>query len=159
MRILHTMVRVGDLERSIRFYTDVMKMKLLRKREFPEGKFTLAFVGYGDEADSAVLELTYNWGVEKYEIGSGYGHIAVAVEDENARTDNGRAGVALLDRVFPSDFWTSGRPAVEQLFVDRRAVAIRAEDLRPIACVQGSGAEERNDCGLSRGTGAESIGE
>ena len=81
MRILHTMVRVGDLERSIRFYTDVMKMKLLRKREFPEGKFTLAFVGYGDEADSAVLELTYNWGVEKYEIGSGYGHIAVAVED------------------------------------------------------------------------------
>ena len=81
MRILHTMIRVGDLDRSLKFYTEVLNMKLLRKREFPEGKFTLAFVGYSDEADSAVIELTYNWGVEKYDLGSGYGHIAIAVED------------------------------------------------------------------------------
>lgn len=81
MRILHTMLRVGDLDRSLRFYTEVLKMKLLRKREFPEGKFTLAFVGYGDEASSAVIELTHNWGVEKYDVGSGYGHIAIAVPD------------------------------------------------------------------------------
>ena len=81
MKILHTMIRVGDLDRSLRFYTEVLKMKLLRKREFPQGKFTLAFVGYGDEADSAVIELTYNWGVEKYDLGNGYGHIAIAVED------------------------------------------------------------------------------
>ncbi len=81
MRILHTMLRVGDLERSLKFYTEVLKMKLLRKRDFPEGKFTLAFVGYGDEASSAVIELTYNWGIQKYEPGTGYGHIAIAVED------------------------------------------------------------------------------
>jgi lactoylglutathione lyase len=81
VKILHTMIRVGDLDRSLKFYTEVLKMKLLRKREFPQGKFTLAFVGYGDEADSAVIELTYNWGVDKYDLGSGYGHIAIAVED------------------------------------------------------------------------------
>jgi len=81
MRMLHTMLRVGDLERSLRFYTDVLGMRLLRRNDYPEGKFTLAFVGYGDEADSTVLELTHNWGVDKYELGSGYGHIALAVED------------------------------------------------------------------------------
>ena len=81
MRILHTMLRVGDLERSIRFYTEVLGMRLLRKADFPEGKFTLAFVGYGDEAAGAVIELTYNWGVDKYEIGTGYGHVAIAVPD------------------------------------------------------------------------------
>ena len=81
MKILHTMLRVCDLDRSLKFYTEVLKMKLLRKREFPEGKFTLAFVGYGDEASSTVIELTYNWGVDKYDLGSGYGHIAIAVED------------------------------------------------------------------------------
>ena len=81
MKILHTMLRVGDLDRSLKFYTEVLKMKLLRKREFPEGKFTLAFVGYSDEANAAVIELTYNWGVEKYDLGSGYGHIAIAVEN------------------------------------------------------------------------------
>jgi len=75
------MIRVGDLERSLAFYTDVLGMKLIRKREFPEGKFTLAFVGYGDESNSAVIELTYNWGVTKYELGNGYGHIAIAVAD------------------------------------------------------------------------------
>lgn len=81
MRILHTMLRVGDLERSIRFYTEVLGMKLLRRKDYPEGKFTLAFLGYGEESEQAALELTYNWGVERYELGSGYGHIALEVDD------------------------------------------------------------------------------
>lgn len=81
MRILHTMLRVGDLERSLAFYTEVLGMKLLRRHDYPEGKFTLAFVGYGDERSSAVIELTYNWGVEKYDLGAGFGHIAIEVED------------------------------------------------------------------------------
>ena len=81
MRILHTMLRVGDLDRSIDFYTNVLGMKLLRRKDYPEGKFTLAFVGYQDEADGAVLELTHNWGVERYEIGTGYGHVALEVDD------------------------------------------------------------------------------
>lgn len=81
MRILHTMIRVGDLDRSIRFYTDVLGMKLLRRKDYPDGKFTLAFIGYGDEADNTVIELTYNWGVEDYELGSGFGHFALEVDD------------------------------------------------------------------------------
>ncbi len=81
MRILHTMLRVGDLERSLRFYTEVLGMRLLRRKDYPEGKFTLAFVGYGDEAETAVIELTHNWGVDKYELGNAFGHIAVSVDD------------------------------------------------------------------------------
>jgi lactoylglutathione lyase len=81
MRILHTMIRVGNLDRSIRFYTDVLGMKLLRQNEYPDGKFTLAFVGYGAENDHTVLELTYNWGVESYDLGNAFGHIAIEVED------------------------------------------------------------------------------
>ena len=81
MRILHTMIRVGDLDRSIRFYTEVLGMQLLRRHDYPDGKFTLAFVGYGSETDQAVVELTYNWGVDQYEIGTGFGHIAVEVAD------------------------------------------------------------------------------
>lgn len=84
MRILHTMLRVGDLERSIRFYTEVMGMRVLRRTDRPEQKYTLAFVGYGDEADHAVLELTYNYGVDRYDLGEAYGHIAVEVEDAAA---------------------------------------------------------------------------
>ncbi len=81
MRILHTMLRVGDLEKSLEFYTNMLGMKILRKEEFPEGEFTLAFVGYDDESSSSVIELTYNWGVDSYEEGSGFGHIAIAVND------------------------------------------------------------------------------
>lgn len=81
MRILHTMLRVGDLERSIQFYTEVLGMKLIRRKDYPKGEFTLAFVGYGEEKDEAVLELTYNWGTDKYELGDAFGHIALEVDD------------------------------------------------------------------------------
>jgi lactoylglutathione lyase len=84
MRILHTMLRVGDLQRSVDFYTGVMGMQLLRTTDRPEQKYTLAFVGYGDESKSAVLELTYNYGVDRYDIGSGFGHIAIEVDDAAA---------------------------------------------------------------------------
>jgi lactoylglutathione lyase len=84
MRILHTMLRVADLEKSLAFYTEVLGMKLLRRNDYPEGKFTLAFVGYGDESDGAVIELTHNWGVESYELGNAYGHIAIEVPDAYA---------------------------------------------------------------------------
>ena len=81
MRVLHTMIRVGDLDRSIKFYTDVLGMKLLRKKDYPDGKFTLAFVGYGPETEQAVVELTYNWGTDKYDLGNAFGHIALEVDD------------------------------------------------------------------------------
>ena len=81
MRILHTMLRVGDLEKSIAFYTDVLGMKVLRRKDYPEGKFTLAFVGYQDEVQGEVLELTHNWDIKKYDLGTGYGHIAIEVEN------------------------------------------------------------------------------
>ncbi len=81
MRLLHTMLRCGNLERSIQFYTEVLGMNLLRQQAYPDGEFTLAFLGYGDEAENTVLELTYNWGVESYEIGSGFGHLAIEVDD------------------------------------------------------------------------------
>jgi len=87
MRMLHTMIRVGDLDRSISFYTEVLGMKLLRRKDYPSGKFTLAFVGYGDEADHTVLELTHNWDTGSYDLGKGYGHIALAVEDAAAACD------------------------------------------------------------------------
>ena len=81
MRILHTMLRTGDIDRSIRFYTEVLDMRLLRRKDYPDGEFTLAFLGYGDESDNTVIELTYNWGVDNYDIGTGYGHIAIEVDD------------------------------------------------------------------------------
>ncbi len=81
MRLLHTMLRVGNLQRSIDFYTHVLGMRLLRQKEYPDGKFTLAFVGYGDERDNTVLELTYNWDTERYDLGKGFGHIAIEVDD------------------------------------------------------------------------------
>ena len=81
MRMLHTMLRVGELDRSLKFYTEVLGMKVLRRNDYPDGKFTLAFVGYGDESETAVIELTHNWGVERYDLGNAYGHIAVEVDD------------------------------------------------------------------------------
>ncbi len=81
MRMLHTMLRVGDLDKSIAFYCDILGMKLLRRKDYPGGEFTLAFVGYGEEKENTVIELTYNWGVSEYDLGKGYGHIALGVDD------------------------------------------------------------------------------
>ena len=81
MRILHTMIRVIDLDESIKFYTDILGMKLLRKKDYPDGKFTLAFVGYNNESEDAVIELTHNWDTDKYELGNAFGHIAIEVDD------------------------------------------------------------------------------
>ena len=81
MRMLHTMLRVGNLDKSKEFYCDVLGMKLIRQKDYPSGKFTLAFVGYGEEKDNSVIELTYNWGVESYNLGNAYGHIALGVDD------------------------------------------------------------------------------
>lgn len=81
MKFLHTMLRVNDMDESIRFYTDVLGMKLFSRKDYPGGEFTLAFVGYGDEADDGAIELTYNWGVSSYELGTAFGHVALGVED------------------------------------------------------------------------------
>jgi lactoylglutathione lyase len=91
MRLLHTMLRVGNLDKSIAFYTQVLGMKLLRKEDFPAGKFTLAFIGYGEEATHTVIELTYNYGVESYDLGKGYGHIAIGCDDVYATCEKIRA--------------------------------------------------------------------
>jgi len=91
MRILHTMIRVGDLERSIRFYADVMGMRLLRRQDYPDGQFTLAYMGYGEESQTAVLELTYNWGTDHYDLGNGFGHIAIGVADVYAACERVKA--------------------------------------------------------------------
>ena len=96
MRLLHTMLRVKDLDASLRFWTDHFGMKLLRRRDFPEGKFTLAFVGYGDESDHTVLELTHNWGKSDYQLGDQFGHVAIGVDDIYATCERLRsAGVTI----------------------------------------------------------------
>jgi lactoylglutathione lyase len=87
MRILHTMLRVGNLDRSIAFYTEVLGMRLLRRKDYPDGRFTLAFVSYQDESEGAAIELTHNWDTEQYDLGTGYGHVALAVEDVYAACD------------------------------------------------------------------------
>ena len=99
MRILHTMLRVGDLDRSIGFYTEVLGMKLLRQKDYPDGRFTLAFIGYGDESANTVIELTYNWDTDSYELGTGYGHIALEVDDVYKATEeiSKRGGKVLRD--------------------------------------------------------------
>ncbi len=98
MRILHTMIRVGDLQRSIHFYTELMGMKLLRTSDRPEQKYSLAFVGYGDETSDSVLELTYNYGVDRYDLGAGFGHIAIAVDNAAAACERIRAAGGTITR-------------------------------------------------------------
>ncbi len=98
MRLLHTMLRVGNLEESKKFYCDILGMKLLRQKDYPGGEFTLAFVGYGDEADHSVIELTYNWGTDHYDIGDGYGHIALGVDDIYGTCDQIKAAGGKVTR-------------------------------------------------------------
>lgn len=98
MRLLHTMIRVGNLNRSIAFYTEVLGMKLLRQQDYPDGKFTLAFVGYDNESEQACIELTHNWDTESYDLGNGYGHIALEVEDVYKACDEIRARGGVVTR-------------------------------------------------------------
>ncbi len=98
MRILHTMLRVGDLDRSIAFYRDVLGMELFSRKDYPEGKFTLAFLGYGRNPEQAEIELTHNWGVASYELGTAYGHVAVGVGDIHAVCDRIRAAGGVITR-------------------------------------------------------------
>ncbi|ABS26566.1 lactoylglutathione lyase [Anaeromyxobacter sp. Fw109-5] len=98
MRILHTMIRVGDLERSIAFYTEVLGMKLLRRQDYPDGRFTLAFVGFGPESEHAALELTHNWDTPAYDLGNGFGHVAVEVADARAACDEIRRRGGVVTR-------------------------------------------------------------
>lgn len=108
MRFLHTMLRVGDLPASIKFYTEILGMKLLRQKDYPSGEFTLAFLGYGDESDHTVLELTYNWGVTEYDLGTGYGHIALEVDDVYKATDRIKAqGGKILREAGPMNAGTT----------------------------------------------------
>ncbi len=97
-RYLHTMLRVGDLDRSVKFYSDLFGMKEIRRSEVPDGKYTLSFLGYGDEASNTVLELTYNWGVEKYEIGSAFGHLAIGMPDVYGACEKMRKAGAKITR-------------------------------------------------------------
>ena len=98
MRMLHTMLRVGNLEKSIAFYTEVLGMKLLRQSENTEYKYTLAFVGYGDESEHTVLELTYNWDTDSYDLGNAYGHIALEVDNVYEACDKIRAKGGVISR-------------------------------------------------------------
>jgi lactoylglutathione lyase len=98
MRILHTMIRVGNLEKSIDFYTKALGMKVLRQRDYPDGKFTLAFLGYGPEDSHTAIELTYNYGVSSYEIGTGFGHVAIGVSDIHAACEAIRQGGGKITR-------------------------------------------------------------
>lgn len=108
MRILHTMLRVGDLDRSIDFYTRVLGMQLIRRKDYPDGDFTIVFVGYGSDEDNAVLELTYNWGQDSYEMGTAYGHVAIEVDDVYAATEKARAGgVRVLREAGPMNAGTT----------------------------------------------------
>ena len=98
MKMLHTMIRVGNLDRSLAFYTELLGMRLLRKKDYPDGRFTLAFVGYGDESDHTVVELTHNWDTERYEIGTGFGHLALGVDDIYGTCEALRAKGATITR-------------------------------------------------------------
>lgn len=113
-RVLHAMLRVGDLERSISFYTDMLGMRLFRKENYPSGRFTLAFVGYGNESDGAVIELTHNWGRDTYELGTAYGHVALAVTDLKSTCATLEAvGVKVVRAPGPMTFSSPDRNAAE----------------------------------------------
>lgn len=108
MRLLHTMLRVGNLQKSIDFYTNILDMQLLRQKDYPDGKFTLAFLGYGGESRNSVLELTYNWDVTRYDLGTGFGHIAIAVDDVYAATEKARQqGATILRDAGPMNAGTT----------------------------------------------------
>jgi lactoylglutathione lyase len=128
MRFLHTMLRVGNLQRSIDFYTGVLGMRVLRQRDVPDGKYTLAFVGYGEESEQTVLELTYNYGVEKYDQGSAFGHLALEVPDAAAACAKVKAGGGKVTReAGPVQFGTTVIAFVEDPdgykieFIERKA--------------------------------------
>jgi lactoylglutathione lyase len=107
-RYLHTMLRVGDLDRSVKFYTELFGMKELKRNEVPGGKYTLAFLGYGDEATTTVLELTYNWGVDKYEIGDAFGHLAIGMPDVYGACEQlKKAGAKITREAGPVKFGTT----------------------------------------------------
>ena len=108
MRLLHTMIRVGNLEKSIQFYTEVLGMKLLRQKDYPDGKFSLAFVGYGGEENNSVIELTYNWDTDHYDLGQGFGHLAIEVDDVYQATDKIRnAGGKIIREAGPMNAGTT----------------------------------------------------
>lgn len=107
MRILHTMLRVGNLDRALAFYTEVLGMRQLRRADYPDGRFTLAFVGYGDESANAVLELTHNWDTTSYEIGSGYGHVAIEVDDAYKACEIKRRGGVVVREAGPMKHGTT----------------------------------------------------
>ncbi len=108
MRILHTMLRVGDQDKSINFYTEILGMKVLRQKEYPGGEFTNTFIGYGNETENAAIELTYNWGTDKYDLGNGYGHIAIEVDDVYEATDKIRqAGGKIIRDAGPMNAGTT----------------------------------------------------
>ena len=108
MRLLHTMLRVGDLDTSIDFYTGVLGMQLLRLKDYPDGRFTLAFVGYGEESDNTVIELTYNWDTDHYDTGTGYGHIAIEVDDVYKAVEELRSrGVKVIREAGPMNAGTT----------------------------------------------------
>ena len=108
MRMLHTMLRVGDLERSVKFYTEVLGMKVLRREDYPDGKFTLAFVGYGGEKDHTVLELTHNWDTKSYDLGNAFGHVAIEVDDAyKACEDVKKAGGKVVREAGPMKHGTT----------------------------------------------------
>jgi len=128
MRFLHTMLRVGNLDRSIDFYTKVLGMRVLRKRDVPDGKYTLAFVGYGEETDHTVLELTYNYGIEKYDLGAAFGHLALEVPDAAKACEAVRAaGGKVAREAGPVKFGTTVIAFVEDPdgykieFIERKA--------------------------------------
>ncbi|MCW9046460.1 MAG: lactoylglutathione lyase [Gammaproteobacteria bacterium] len=108
MRILHTMLRVGNLEKSVKFYTEIFNMQLLRQKDYPDGRFTLAFLGYGDEASNSAIELTHNWDTNSYDLGTGYGHIALEVDDVYAAVESiKRQGGKILREAGPMNAGTT----------------------------------------------------